>query len=57
MNTLQIIKRTFLAAIVALTIGAATFQPAVAAVSSMDENPIERPMAGDGQETHGGKGR
>jgi hypothetical protein len=54
MNTLQIIKRAFLASAVALTMGAAAIQSANASVT--DERPIERPLAGDGQETHGGKG-
>ena len=55
MNTIQIIKRTLTAACVLLTLGLATVQPALAG-TNVTENPVERPMAGDGQETHGGKG-
>ena len=54
MNTVNIIKRSILAAIVMLTIGAATIQTASAGTSST--HPMERPLLGDGQETHGGKG-
>ena len=54
MNTFQIVKRAFLAAAVILTMGTAAIQSATASV--IDERPIERPLAGDGQETHGGKG-
>ena len=55
MNTIQIIKRTLTAACVMLTLATAAVQPALAGTSVTD-TPVERPMVGDGQETHGGKG-
>jgi hypothetical protein len=55
MNTINIIKRSFLAAAVVLTMGLATIQTASAGVTPNDA-PIVQPLVGDGQETHGGKG-
>ena len=55
MKTLQITKRAFIAVCALLTLGLATLQPASAGVTVTD-TPVERPLVGDGQETHGGKG-
>ena len=55
MNSIQIIKRTFTAACVLLTLGLATVQPALAG-NDVVVTPIEHLKLGDGQETHGGKG-